>query len=166
MDQQTNYQRYLKDGAESAYRLSWTAYVRPAVVVLCFWMLALSIHETNRWAGMGIFLFFLLVLVGSFIAKRAVRLYLNDHGIWISSGILPWTKGITGVQWRDVDGAGYFQGFLAWTCNSYCVRVGHRFTKSSEIVLRSVANGRKFVEEVNRRLLERQHAQPADRTGT
>lgn len=41
-----------------------------------------------------------------------VRIYLNDDGIWLSSGIFPWNKGIYGLNWRDISDAIYQTGFF------------------------------------------------------
>lgn len=53
--------------------------------------------------------------------------------IWVYSGVLPWSKGVAGIKWRDLDEAVYFQGPVSGALRSYCLRIGHRFTKSSEI---------------------------------
>lgn len=165
MEQGTEHQHYLNDGIENAYRLSWTAYVWPVVIVLFFWSIALALYQWKPWVGVAFFLFWLLILISGFLSRRAIRLYTNDHGVWVRSGFLPWTKGVSGVQWRDIDDAVYFTGFLAWAFNSYRIRVGHRFTRTSEIVIGSVADGRKFVEAVNRELIERHRRASIERAG-
>ena len=38
-------------------------------------------------------------------------------------------------SWRDMDEATFEQGFWSWLTRSYTVRIGHRFTKGSEIRL-------------------------------
>jgi hypothetical protein len=67
----------------------------------------------------------------------------------VVSGILPWKRGVRGVKWRDMDDASYAGGFFAWVTRSYTVRIGHRFTRESEIVLHHIAGGRQAVETVN-----------------
>jgi hypothetical protein len=64
-------------------------------------------------------------------------------------GILPWNKGVAGVKWRDVEDAVFYTGFLSWAFNSHSLRVGHRFTKASEIFLGNVRHGRQAVEHIN-----------------
>lgn len=54
-----------------------------------------------------------------------------------------------GVRWRDVESAMFYTGFVSWAFNSYAVRVGHRFTKTSELYLRHVRCGRSAVEHIN-----------------
>ncbi len=71
-----------------------------------------------------------------------MQLYYDDFGVWVTSGVLPWQKGVSGVKWRDMDEATYEQGFLSWITRSYTVRIGHRFTKASEIRLTNIARGK------------------------
>ncbi len=82
------------------------------------------------------------------------RLYYDEDGIWVSSGIFPWTKGIYGIKWRDLDEASYQTGFISWLTHSYHTRLGHRFTKASEMTPSQIANGDKFVMEVNQILMD------------
>ena len=56
-----------------------------------------------------------------------------------------------GVKWRDMDEATYVQSFRSWLLRSWTIRVGHRFTKASEIVLTDMARGREAVALINAR---------------
>jgi hypothetical protein len=92
------------------------------------------------------------VLVGSallvgyrLLLLRSVRLYYDEVGVWTYSGVLPWAKGLAGVKWRDMDEATFSPGFWSWLTGSYTVRIGHRFTRSSEIVLTNIARGKAAV---------------------
>lgn len=91
---------------------------------------------------------------------RSYVLYMDDSGIWLRRGVLPWSKGVVGVKWRDLDGALYFTGFVSWATNSYTVHLGHRFTKSSEIHISHMHAGKKAVETINGK-----HAQMIQRAG-
>lgn len=162
MDHGSEYQKYINEGIESGYRLSWVSHVIPFLVTLFFCSIGVALYQWIPIVGIVVCAFFLILFVSGVLSRRSVNLYFNEHGIWVRSGILPWTKGVNGVQWRDIDDAVYYTGFIAWAFNSYRIRVGHRFTKGSEIFLWSVADGRKFVEEVNRRMIERQRSQAID----
>jgi hypothetical protein len=70
-------------------------------------------------------------------------------GVWVYSGIFPWSKGSFGVKWRDIDSASFKTGFFSWALRTYDIRVGHRFTKDSEIVLSSVYKGQEAVVHIN-----------------
>jgi len=83
-----------------------------------------------------------------------VQLYYDDVGVWVYAGVLPWKKGVTGVKWRDMDEATFVQGFWSWITRSYTIRIGHRFTKASEIVLTDIAKGKDVVTTLNARQQE------------
>lgn len=74
---------------------------------------------------------------------------MDDLGVWVFWGILPWNKGTEGVKWRDIDEAVYFPDLWSWLGKSYTVRVGHRFTKEREIFLSNMANGKEAVQTIN-----------------
>ncbi len=76
---------------------------------------------------------------------------MDDLGVWVHAGVLPWKKGVSGVKWRDMDEATFVNGFTSWATRSYTVRIGHRFTKDSEIVLTNIARGKDAVAIVNAR---------------
>jgi hypothetical protein len=129
---------------------SWTAYVRVALIGLVL----LFIVTPLAWsASVGAGIVMLLVSLG-FIAYKVLllnsfHLYVDDDGVWVFSGILPWNKGIAGVKWRDLDEAVYFQSMGSWLFKSYSIRIGHRFTKSSEILLSHWARGHEAVMTIN-----------------
>lgn len=135
--------------ASNHYGLSWIAYSEPLIVFLGMFVVSLflgSIHVALTYIG-GALAFALMVY--KILALRSVRLFVNDEGVWVYSGILPWTKGISGIRWRDIDDARYFPGFLGWALKSYTVSIGHRFTKSSQIRLPYVKRGDRAVEQIN-----------------
>jgi len=95
-----------------------------------------------------------LILVIAFITYkvlliRSYHLYTNSMGVWVYSGVLPWNKGVRGVKWRDLDEALYSQGLGSWLFKSHSLRLGHRFTRSSEILLSDMARGDKCAMAIN-----------------
>ena len=133
------------------YRLAWVAYLRPLVLfgVMLFLAFLLGGLGGNVAVIYGGAALAVAVLVYNIMVLRSVVLFINDEGVWVYSGVLPWSKGIGGVRWRDVEDARYNPGFLGWALKSYTVRVGHRFTRGNEIVLPSVKHGNKAVEQIN-----------------
>lgn len=129
---------------------SWTAYA--GVLALAVVLFAGALPLAFRWneiAAAGV-LALSAVLVGyQFLKVRSVQLYYDDLGVWVFSGVLPWKKGVSGVKWRDMDEATYVNGFVSWVTRSYTIRIAHRFTKGSEIVLHHIAGGRRAVETIN-----------------
>ncbi|MEW9572775.1 hypothetical protein ABQJ54_13535 [Rhodanobacter sp. Si-c] len=136
-------------GIGQRYTVSWVAYVRPAIVFLIMFGIGYVLIDVNGWLG-GIFMAFGLgLLIVQVLTIHSVALYTDDQGVWVYSGIFPWSKGTSGVKWRDVEDAVYFPNFLGWLLKSYTVRIGHRFTKSSEIVLPHIARGHDAVMHIN-----------------
>lgn len=149
--------------AKVQYRKSWVAYVAPAVglfLVIVFGgtVVASTFSMTDAKGGVPIlaavavlllWLALLAIIVARILTIRSVLLYADDAGVWLSQGIFPWSKGTRGVKWRDIEDAVFYQGFFGWILKSYRVRVGHRFTKTSEIVVTHVALGNEAVMAIN-----------------
>lgn len=133
-------------GREVICRSSWTAYVRP---VLGWGFVAIVGFAVGK-LGIVIGLAALARLVYRVLYVNSVTLLRDDHGIWCSAGILPWAKGVAGVKWRDIDQAHYYPNFLSYIFRSYTIRVGHRYTKGSEIVLPHMKCGHVAVMAINK----------------
>jgi hypothetical protein len=129
MDQE--YAQAPSGSVTSLGRKGWTAYIGTALLglFLLLFIVPLAWHAST---GFGLIS---LVLTTAFIGYKAMainsyHLYIDDVGVWVYSGILPWKKGVQGVKWRDLDEAVYFQTLWSWLSKSYSLRIGHRFTKS------------------------------------
>ena len=129
---------------------SWLAYAGvAALAVLLFFVALPAAFLWNEIAAAAVLAVSALIVGYRFLSVRSVQLYYDDVGVWVYSGVLPWKKGVSGVKWRDMDEATYVNGFVSWATRSYTIRIGHRFTKDSEIVLHHIASGRQAVETVN-----------------
>ena len=131
-------------------RKAWTAYIGTGFLALLLLLIVVPI-AWNASAGAGVIA---LLIVAALIAYRIMtirscHLYRDDVGVWVYSGVLPWNSGVRGVKWRDLDEAVYFQTMWSWVFKSYSLRIGHRFTKSSEILLSHIAHGDKCVMDIN-----------------
>lgn len=129
---------------------SWVAYI--PVLLLAIVLFGVALPLTFLWNEIAAGVVMLLSAAFLFICilgLRAVQLYYDEVGVWVVSGILPWTRGVSGVKWRDMDEATFEQGFWSWLTGSYTIRIGHRFTKSSEIVLTKIARGKDAVGKLN-----------------
>lgn len=130
-------------GAQVVGVKSWLAYAGVVLLALVLFFGALPLAFMVSEIAAGVVLVLSALIVGyRFLLVRSVQLYYDDIGVWAYSGVLPWKKGVTGVKWRDMDEAVFVQSFWNWATGSYTVRIGHRFTKSSEIVLTNIANGK------------------------
>ncbi len=143
-------------------KISWFGYIKAviwSILVGILIMFAGSIIlsliaqfvEFDLDSVLNIFLIILIpiLIVYNILDLRSITLYCDDEGIWLYSGILPWTKGVYGVSWRDLDSANYKTGFLSWLTNSYDVIISHRFTKENEVYVKDIWNGNKLVPLIN-----------------
>ena len=129
---------------------SWIAYVGVFVTAaLLFGVLLPLAFMWNEIAAAAVLVVSALIVGYRFLSLRSVQLYYDDVGVWVYSGILPWKKGVAGVKWRDMDEATFEQGFWSWITASYTIRIGHRFTKASEIRLTNIARGKDAVAMLN-----------------
>jgi hypothetical protein len=119
------------------------------LAVLLFVVLLPLAFSVNELAAAAVMAVSTLIVGYRFLQIRSVQLYYDDIGVWMFSGVLPWKKGVAGVKWRDMDEATFEQGFWSWISGSYTIRIGHRFTKASEIRLTSIARGKDAVNTLN-----------------
>ena len=129
---------------------SWIAYFGTLVLAALLFFALLPIAFLWNEIAAGVVLVLSALVVGyRLLLLRSVQLYYDDVGVWAYSGILPWKKGVAGVKWRDMDEATFAPGFWSWATQSYTVRIGHRFTKSGEIVLTNIGRGKAAVATLN-----------------
>ena len=130
---------------------AWTAYVGPFLLAVVAVFALRFAFNYSELAAAGVLAVSTLLIGYRVLVIRSVQLYYDDVGVWLYSGILPWSRGVRGVKWRDMDEATYVQSFRSWLLRSWTIRVGHRFTKASEIVLTDMARGREAVTLINAR---------------
>ena len=148
MDQ--NNSEYVASEITSLGGKSWTAYVRVVLVgIVLLLVLTPLVWSTSAIAGVCLLLVSLGYVIYQVLFLKSFHLYLDDVGVWVNSGVLPWNKGVAGVKWRDLDGAVYFQSMGSWLFKSYSIRIGHRFTKTSEILLSHWAHGHEAAMAIN-----------------
>jgi hypothetical protein len=131
---------------------SWTAYVGVSIRLLILLGLGAFAIRTQPlyWKAAALVMLFGLVFIGYQVALlRSYRLYYDDNGVWIYSGVLPWKRGVAGVKWRDLDEAIFVNDFWSWISRSYTVQLKHRFTKAVEIGEASMARGKQAVLTIN-----------------
>jgi hypothetical protein len=134
---------------------SWVAYLGLLLLAaLCFGVLlplAFQVPDYGDIAAAIVMAISVAVVGYRFMALRNVQLYYDDIGVWVISGVLPWQKGVSGVKWRDMDEATFEPGFWSWISRSYTVRIGHRYTKASEIRLTHIGGGKNAAGTLNAR---------------
>ena len=148
MDQ--NNQITVNSASTSLGGKAWTAYIRVSIIAFFLLLFATPIaFSMSKWVGILVLALVLAYIVYRVLLVRSHHLYFDDLGVWAFSGILPWSKGVAGVKWRDLDEAVYFQSLGSWLFKSYSLRIGHRFTKSSEILLSHWSRGHEAVMAIN-----------------
>ncbi len=146
----------------SPYRVfvpAWTAYIRPCVIFLLFLVVGFAMAALILIPGLLLLLMGLGLFTYQVLYIASVRLFTQDDGVWIFSGIFPWNKGVYGVKWRDLDEALFTQGFFGWLFKSFKVTLTHRFTKDSEISMPHIKNGDQAAAHINALHIARIRAQ-------
>jgi hypothetical protein len=129
---------------------SWIAYAGTLLLALILFGAVLPLaFMWNDIAALVVLVVSAIWIGFRLLSLRSVQLYYDDIGVWLYQGILPWKKGYSGVKWRDMDEATFENGFWSWATRSYTVRIGHRFTKASEIVVTNIAGGKTAVATLN-----------------
>ncbi|MEB2558805.1 hypothetical protein [Burkholderia cenocepacia] len=131
-------------------RKSWVAYVGRLVGAVVILPIVTSLlWQRLPLLAVALALIIVAGMVYTVALERSYELFMDDQGIWLRRGILPWSRGVSGVKWRDLDSATYFTGFISWLTKSYTVRLEHRFTKANEILISHMSAGNKAVEAIN-----------------
>jgi hypothetical protein len=139
------------NGAKHLGGKSWTAYLRIFILAFLFSFIALFALIIHWLIGLLILLIIFLIVVYKIMEIRSYKLYYDDLGVWLYYGILPWAKGVTGVKWRDLDEAVFVPSFGGWLFKSYSIRLTHRYTKTNEIFITDIANGKQCIIQINSR---------------
>lgn len=145
-----------RDGSYQSFKLSWVCYLGVLfwflVRLLLFGAIAVACERWLgvKWVGYALFAFNILWSLYRVVYLQSLVLYTNVDGVWMFQGLLPWSKGVSGVKWRDISEATFSQGFSSWAFGAYSIRIGHRFTNSAELRINNLRRGDLAVEHVNR----------------
>lgn len=134
----------------TSHHLGWTAYLPAATGLMALLPLTWAAAQLNVMFAVVVLIVGGALFLANVLHLYSIELYADYEGIWIQRGLFPWNRGVYGVKWRDVDEATYATGFMPWVSGCYLVRIGHRFTKASEIQLRHVYNGNHAVQLINK----------------
>ncbi len=134
----------------SVYRLSWLAYIAPCVTLAVVLPITWLISHWSIKLAVVLLTFALFWYVLRILFLYSVEIFTDIDGVWIYRGVFPWSRGVYGVKWRDVDEATYYTGLVSWATKSYRIRIAHRFTKASELTISHVRNGDQAVQFINR----------------
>lgn len=158
MDQDQDTLSRISSNAITLCGKSWTAYIGLCMrlIILLALSFTLIYFQPDYWKITAAILLVCLTFIGyQWLLIHSYRLYYDDIGVWIYSGILPWKRGAAGVKWRDLDEAIFVNGFWSWMSRSYTIQLKHRFTKASEIAESNMANGKQVVITINQQHQQR-----------
>lgn len=120
-------------------------------------LLAFIGYELNPRLGLDAMTAVVFVYLVSYayrcLVNRSVRLTIDDAGVWVSRGVVPWNRGVYGVKWRDIESVVYRQGFANWLSRSFPVTVVERFTQRGEVHLEHVWHGDQAATQINAKLM-------------
>lgn len=150
MDQ--NIATKMNPGATLLSTKSWVAYVWLLFFSAIIGGVCYFLRDWNQWAALGLGVAAAAFAIYNFFHIHSQKLYCDEVGVWLQIGVLPWSKGIIGVKWRDIDEATFKQNLFSWLFHSHTIRIGHRFTRASEIYLPSMSKGKQTVIFINQRL--------------
>jgi len=150
------------------WRVDWTAYIGTffsallfviPVGLLCLFVwfvlsvvsVSFSIDTDSMMRGFLIFIttVFVLKFIHSCLYQRSLILFYDDDGIWVYSGVFPWTKGTRGIQWEHVGQATFQLGLLSWIFKSYDITVTNKFKENANLTVEGVGSGNEAVTIFN-----------------
>lgn len=123
-------------------RKSWICYVAPLVLYIIASLYLFNFGYDFEKYRYIIFTIFSILIVYRLAVLRSYRLAVDPEGIWLLSGVFPWTYSSSGIRWRDADMAVYHANFSSWITNSYTIGLQHRFTNKSDFIATDIWGGR------------------------
>ena len=133
--------------------VSWVAYFKATIIMIFVSLLIVApmiefdVSLKYTLPVSAIILFFYIINV---VYYKNNYIYMDENGVWMHAGVFPWQKGITGVSWQNLDKASYYTGFSNWLFKYNKIKLQHRFTQDSEVVMNYVHRGQNVVERINR----------------
>ena len=137
------------DNLHHYFKKSWVAYFKTTSIFIIIFLLSVFFWGKSVLMALLVSTVIILIFIYKILYLKSFKLYTNEEGVWAFSGVLPWQRGVSGVKWRDLDDAVFFQGMISYFCQSYNISIRHRFTKSNEIVLEHIHKGNHAVSIIN-----------------
>ena len=131
---------------------SWTAYVK--IIFWCTVLLAICVPVVWSFSKLfGAIVFSIVLVIGVYkvLVLKSYELHVDGDGIWIYSGVLPWSKGAEGIKWRDLGEVLTSRSFGSWVSKSCSIYLGHRFKESDAVIVEHWDMGQDAAAEIHRR---------------
>jgi len=128
-------------------RKGWLEYLYAVIFYCAFGFVIYKVSTQFRGINSKYIFYAYAACFSLFVYRLAVlrsyRISINDEGIWLNYGILPWSLFGNGIRWRDADMAYYYPNFISWISNCYAISVNHKYTNQIDFKITSVWRGRK-----------------------
>ena len=137
----------LGENPQELSKKSIMAYIMPMSIWFLLWMIFMSF---------SIFLGLCMLVIGVLIVLHIQSwvLYLDEKGVWVYSGIFPWSQGVYGIKWTHFDEAVYFLNPISWSLKSYTLHIGNRYKDEATMNLTHVHNGDKSASLINETFMD------------
>lgn len=131
-------------------RKSYVAYVRPLVVAATVVALLLSVPPSSISDSARVVLLLSAAAWAAFrVAEtRSVVLFLDEDGVWVHGGVLPWSRGVIGIRYRDLDDPVLMQNLASWLLRSHTIVLRHRFAGHAPIELDHMSDAPAALERI------------------
>ena len=77
-------------------------------------------------------------------------IFLDIDGVWVHAGVLPWSRGVFGIRYRDLDDPVLMQNLASWLFRSHTIVLRHRFASQAPIALDHMSNAPAALERIFR----------------
>lgn len=86
-----------------------------------------------------------------FTLLRVRVLYLDDRGLWMKEGILPWRKGIYGLEWRDFGDVSFHNdGIWNWIFKTGTIAAFNRYKNGYSLHFHFTQNPNEVAGEIRK----------------
>lgn len=114
-----------------------------------------NVYGNDHKIAWNIFLILVILFsLNSIIDKKTSKLVIDDEGVWLYHGYLPWDKRRNGVAWKYIEKSVTYMGFVSWVTKSYDIRIYKNFNEDS-FLIESIARGDEAVSLINKILTEK-----------
>lgn len=129
---------------------SWVAYVKPTLWAI-FWIVLVPIWSWRHLPGPAVIsaILGLSAYIYRILWLESYRLYMDEYGVTLEWGILPWAQMYRRVQWRDIESCGCPPGFLGWLLGHRSVFIWQRYTGELALFAGCMAQGSQACSTIN-----------------
>ena len=87
--------------------------------------------------------------IGVFLHIKSITLFVDENGVWVYEGILPWNRGYYGIRWVDFEEGLFYPNIVSYFTKSYTIELRHKYKNDSNITLTQMHNGDIAITKIN-----------------